>query len=173
MGGKRTKGREYAMLALFAHFVGEGESEDALEMLCESRNPSSEVRDFATEILQGVLQNIDFIDESICKHLDPKWEFERIANLEKVILRQALYEFFFTPTPVNVIVSEALSLIDDYSVDSSIGFINGVLGALFARLERPEFAEETGYYVDDSDFEEIEEDDEDFFPVPENTGGEE
>jgi N utilization substance protein B len=126
--GKRSKSREYALLTLFPCLVTDSDSKEIFEFLVEERNPGEEVQEFALTLVNGVLEHVEEIDSLIKNHLK-NWDFSRIANLEKTVLRIAVYELKWETTPVSVVLDEAIQLVGQYSQESSIAFVNGVLAS--------------------------------------------
>ena len=62
---------------------------------------------------------------------------ERMAVIDRIILRLAVYEFLEQPdTPARVVINEALELARTFSNDDSVRFVNGILDAIRRRLER-------------------------------------
>jgi N utilization substance protein B len=86
------------------------------------------VQEFALTLVNGVLEHVEEIDSLIKNHLK-NWDFSRIANLEKTVLRIAVYELKWETTPVSVVLDEAIQLVGQYSQESSIAFVNGVLAS--------------------------------------------
>lgn len=135
--GKRSKGREYALLSLFPYFVTGEDCYEVYQFLLEEREPSQEVRDFSKVLIDGVIANVAELDQIIKDSLT-NWSMERVGNLEKTILRIGAYEMKYLPeTALSIIIHEANDLTDTYSVDESLSFVSGVLNGIAKRL-RPE-----------------------------------
>ncbi|GIV54863.1 MAG: hypothetical protein KatS3mg039_1381 [Candidatus Kapaibacterium sp.] len=85
--------------------------------------------DYAHRLLEEVLVLRPVCDEQIERHAI-NWEFERIAHLDRQIMRIAITEMLrFDDIPVKVSINEALELAKRYSTDKSNVFINGILDA--------------------------------------------
>ncbi len=85
---------------------------------------------FSQELVQGVLSHLNEIDTLIREHAN-HWSLERMANIDRNILRIAIYEIVFIHTiPKSVSINEAVELAKKYSTESSFGFVNGVLGKI-------------------------------------------
>jgi N utilization substance protein B len=135
--GKRSKGREYALLSLFPYFVAGEDCYEVYEFLLEQREPSQEVRDFSKVLMDGVIENVAELDQLIKDSLT-NWSMERVGNLEKTILRIGAYEMKYSPeTALSIIIHEANELTDTYSVEESLPFVSGVLNGIAKKL-RPE-----------------------------------
>ena len=87
-------------------------------------------KDFIIRIVDGVIKNIDEIDNIIIKISD-KWDIKRISNIDLSILRIAIYEMKFdNETPINIVINEAIEIAKEYGTDNSSLFVNGILGKL-------------------------------------------
>ena len=89
--------------------------------------------DFARKLMEGVVNNLEFIDEVI-KRNTKNWPFEQISLVEKNILRIAVYEMYFQnheEVPIKVSINEAIVLAKSFVNDSAGRFINGVLGTVY------------------------------------------
>lgn len=92
---------------------------------------SKEDQEFVLNIIEGVWNNREEIDEIIKSHLRG-WDFDRISSIDKTILRIGIYELcFYKNTPPKVAINEAVELSKIFGKDGSPEFINGVLGAVF------------------------------------------
>lgn len=94
---------------------------------------------FVNTLLQGVLAKRKDIDLVIEKAA-PDWPLERIAPIDRNILRLGLYELLFadrTQVPAKVAINEAIELAKTFGGDSSGRFVNGVLGAVYKELGEP------------------------------------
>ncbi len=96
-------------------------------------------KSFMEKLLAGVLAKKEDIDLVIGKAA-PEWPLERIAPLDRNILRLGLYELLFSDrsqVPAKVAINEAIELAKTFSGDSSGRFVNGVLGAVYKELGEP------------------------------------
>jgi N utilization substance protein B len=88
-----------------------------------------EARPFTRELADGVESHRGELDATIGR-LAEGWDLERIAPLEKSIMRTALYEIEYRDDiPPEVAIDEAVSLTREYCGKDAPGFVNGVLGA--------------------------------------------
>ncbi|MEK7604703.1 MAG: transcription antitermination factor NusB [Patescibacteria group bacterium] len=96
-------------------------------------------RSFVDGLLHGVLakqQDIDLVIEKAA----PEWPLDRIAPVDRNILRLGLFELLFadrTQVPAKVAINEAIELAKTFGGDSSGRFVNGVLGAVYKELGEP------------------------------------
>jgi transcription antitermination protein NusB len=86
-------------------------------------------REFANQLLEAAVARAEQIDALVERHC-VDWKFDRIAAMDRAILRLAVGELTTTGTPPKVIVNEALELAKKYSSEESVPFINGVLDAI-------------------------------------------
>jgi len=94
---------------------------------------------FMEQLLSGVLAKKDDIDLVIEKAA-PEWPLERIAPVDRNILRLGLFELLFSDraqVPAKVAINEAIELAKTFGGDSSGRFVNGVLGAVYKELGEP------------------------------------
>jgi len=95
------------------------------------------VRAFAERLVRGTLEHQDEIDRLIATRTE-HWRLERMAAVDRNILRLAVYEFLYEPeTPKVVVINEALEIARRYSTYEATQFINGLLDAIRRSLEGP------------------------------------
>jgi transcription antitermination protein NusB len=116
---RRSDQRRDAVFALYQHEVT---GRDLGELLTEAKP-------FTRRLAEEVEANRGDLDEKIAHH-SQNWALERIAPLERNIMRVALYEALnVDDVPVEVAIDEAVELAKEYCGADAPGFINGVLGA--------------------------------------------
>lgn len=98
--------------------------EDVIKENLEIKN------EFVDEVVYGVLENKDKIDEEANKYLDG-WKISRLGNTDQAILRMGIYELLYTKTPELVAINEAIELAKVYSDDNVRKMINGVLDKIY------------------------------------------
>jgi N utilization substance protein B len=119
---RRSDQRRAAVFALYQHEV----TGRPIAELLEGAKP------FTQELAGQVAANRGELDELITKH-SKGWALERIAPLERNIMRTALYEALHRDdVPVEVAIDEAVELAKEYCGTDAPGFVNGVLGAALA-----------------------------------------
>jgi N utilization substance protein B len=136
--GARRHARELAAQFLYQQDLGGGTVEEALPLFWETRSEvSGAVRKFAEELIHGCLEHRAVIDEKIQKYTE-HWELQRIAAVDRNILRLAMYEMLFRDDiPPVVSINEAVDIAKKYSTQESGAFVNGILDRLKADLPRP------------------------------------
>lgn len=129
----RRQGREAALKTLFQVELGGVQPEFALKTTCEEDKVPNPDADFARELVTGVLGRLNEVDQIIGR-FSSEWSVERMAAIDRSILRVACFELMFRPDiPVAVAINEAVELAKKYSTPEAARFINGVLSAV-ARL---------------------------------------
>lgn len=83
---------------------------------------------FANQLFEGASHDAPALDELITKFAE-NWRLDRLAAIDRSILRLAIHEMRATDTPAKVIINEAVDLAKKYSSDDAGGFVNGILDA--------------------------------------------
>lgn len=130
----RRKARILVVEALFSWEVTHQPLEELLQFgwLDKTEATSYRAEDFTFPrlLLSGVLENIDAVDAKITEYLRG-WEFDRINQIDKAILRMSVYSLLFQKDiPTSVIIDEAVGIAHDYGDDYSYKFVNGVLDTI-------------------------------------------
>jgi len=90
-------------------------------------------RAFANKLFEGAVKDTAAIDELIVKQAE-NWRLERLAVIDRAILRLAIYELRTTDTPPKVILNEAVDLAKKFSSEEAGSFVNGILDAVHKSL---------------------------------------
>ncbi|OFW10973.1 MAG: transcription antitermination factor NusB [Acidobacteria bacterium RIFCSPLOWO2_02_FULL_67_36] len=136
----RRRAREAALQMLYLAEVGRAGAHEAIATYWPSREPDEELavphREFAEVLLRGTLARTGEIDALLSAHAQ-NWRVERMAIVDRLVLRLAVYELLAEPdTPAKVVINEAIELARTYSGDEAIPFVNGVLDAVRKELKR-------------------------------------
>ncbi len=125
---KRRRAREYALQLLFQlDLTGSELNEELLKEFWEGNNEDPDVKEFTYSIVRGAKENLNTIDEIIKKAAE-HWSIDRMAVVDRNILRAATYELFYrTDIPSSVTINEAIEISKKYSTEESSSFINGIL----------------------------------------------
>ena len=139
--GTRRKSRELALQMLFQADMGKQPPSDVQRAFWAERdNVTSEVRGFAEDLFRVAIDRATSIDQMIEKHAQ-HWRMERMAAVDRNVLRGAVAEFLGYPeTPKAVVINEALEIARKYSSPESVTFINGVLDSVGKELDQPSHA---------------------------------
>lgn len=90
--------------------------------------------EFLKELVEGVLNNIEDIDNNISKYLE-NWTIDRLGLTDQAIIRISVYELLYTNTPNLVCINEAIELSKKYSDEKVSKMINGVLDKIYHEVE--------------------------------------
>jgi N utilization substance protein B len=120
--------------------MGQTEVGDAIETFFTLQWPSTqeapaEIRSFASELARDTVARIPAIDAAIAETTE-RWRPERMAVLDRLILRMAMCELIRGGTPAPVVINEALELARTFSTEDSVKFINGMLDGMLKKLPR-------------------------------------
>ena len=137
--GTRHKARECALQMLFAFDLTGGDTATLTSNYWHELGEADidhKTRAFANQLVAGTIEKVDVIDNVIRSRAE-HWRIERMAVMDRIILRLAVYEFLEQPeTPGRVIINEALELARTFSTDDAVRFINGILDGIRRRLAR-------------------------------------
>jgi transcription antitermination protein NusB len=140
-GESRHRAREAAVQMLYQWEIGKQSMTEVMSTywtsgLTPAEPMSGELREFATSLTTGVAGALEEIDPMIVEAAE-HWRIERMAVMDRIILRLAVYEFLHQPeTPARVIINEALELARTFSSDDAVRFINGILDGVRKARER-------------------------------------
>ena len=126
---ERHQGREAALQMLYQWEVGRAPIGEVVRTFGELLQPpaSDAAREFGAALAQGTVAHLDRIDPLVAASLQ-EWRLERLAVIDRLILRLAVYEMQHVPdTPHPVVIDEALELAKRFSAPEAVPFINGVL----------------------------------------------
>jgi len=130
MTGQRRKARTIAFQALCEISTAGHDSDKTLGHLLEESDLSEANVGFARELIRGVVQHQDDIDQHI-RRFAPAWPIDQLPVVDKSILRLAIYEILLdNRVPTKVAINEAVELAKTFGSESSAKFVNGVLGAV-------------------------------------------
>lgn len=160
--GKRRDARERAIQFLFQTDLNPPEAlQEAFEHLWQSQRfeaileergaatwgqknelpPLTEdelkVQDFALQLIRGVLDHRDELDAKIKQYVQ-NWELNRMAVVNRNILRMAIFEMLYRhDIPPVVTIDEAVEIAKKFSTNDSGAFVNGILDRMLEDLMRP------------------------------------
>ncbi|MFZ5639593.1 MAG: transcription antitermination factor NusB [Bacillota bacterium] len=131
----RRLAREAALQTLYQIDLAKAEPEEALDFTITEFNVKPAMAPFVRELVTGTLEQIPYLDDVI-KKAAIDWNLERMAAVDRNILRLAMYELFFrADIPANVSLNEAIELGKTFSTAESGKFINGILGKVVHQPE--------------------------------------
>src|SRR6266542_455082 len=138
--GSRRKARECALQMLFAADFADAVPEEVLKTYWAELDDSETeetAREFATRLAAGTLAHLEALDERIRSRAE-HWRIPRMAIVDRNILRLAVYEFLYEPTPRTVAINEALEIARRFSTYEATQFINVILDAIKRDLDEQE-----------------------------------
>jgi transcription antitermination protein NusB len=152
-GASRHRAREAALQMLYQWEVGRAPVAEIVRTYWAGRDappdPEDELADrvpdaalvdderaYANALVTGTIERVSEADELIGTHAR-NWRLERMAAIDRLVLRLAIYELLARPeTPPAVVINEALELARTFSGEEPVPFINGVLDAVRKSLAK-------------------------------------
>jgi len=145
--GNRRKAREASLQLLYEIDLGNKASEDVIgafrvnadRLLLDTPDPGfncDEIKEFTSQITEGVWSNVHEIDRLIEMH-STHWKISRMALVDRNILRMAVFELLYCPDiPASVTINEAIEIAKKYGTEESGSFVNGVLDHIAKELKK-------------------------------------
>lgn len=136
----RHRAREAALQILYQWDIGRGDVDRAAETFFalqwpDASPPPESLRDFASALARDTVGRLDTIDALVAETTE-RWRPERMAILDRLILRMAICELLREEkTPAAVVINEALELARTFTTEESVKFINGMLDAIRKKLD--------------------------------------
>ena len=125
------------MQMLFQWDISHQEPRRLEENFWRGAKAADNTRDFANQLFEGAAREATSLDELIVKHAE-NWKLERMAILDRAILRLAMHELRTSDTPPKVVINEAVELAKKFSSEESGAFVNGILDAFRKTLPAAE-----------------------------------
>jgi transcription antitermination protein NusB len=130
----RHKSREFALQMLFEWDLARQKPARIEHYFWKSARASDPTRNFANQLFEGAITESDSSDRLVEK-LSENWRLDRLAAVDRNILRLAIYELRSGTAPPKVVIDEALELAKKFSSAESPTFLNGVLDAAYKNLQ--------------------------------------
>ena len=128
--GKRTKARECALQLLYQWDLTREPMDRVAGLFWQVRSSTDETKAMAERLARGAQRELPALDQAITAELS-NWRFDRIAAVDRNIMRIASYELAHEPgTPAAVIIDEAVELAKRFGEADSPAFVDGVLDAV-------------------------------------------
>jgi N utilization substance protein B len=136
--GARREGRELALQTLYALDVNPMETRESLRLMRENTRVAAAVRNFAEELVTGVMEHREMLDSRI-EGQSTNWSIGRMTRVDLNILRLATYELLFRgDIPRSVTLNEAIEVAKKFGSEDSPAFINGILDEIAALVPEKE-----------------------------------
>ncbi|HXX19508.1 MAG TPA: transcription antitermination factor NusB [Candidatus Acidoferrum sp.] len=129
----RRKSREFALQMLFEWDMTRQDPARVEKLFWKSARAADSTRQFANELFEGTVAQVGKIDELVAKSAE-NWRLDRLAAIDRNILRLAIYELRSATAPPKVIIDEAVELAKKFSSAEAPAFLNGVLDAALKSL---------------------------------------
>ena len=130
----RHKSREFALQMLFEWDMTRRKPALVEQHFWKQARAADSTRKFANQLFEGAVGETEASDKLVEK-LSAHWRLERLAAVDRSILRLAIYELRFGTAPAKVVIDEALELAKRFSSEESPAFLNGILDAAYKTME--------------------------------------
>ncbi len=126
---KRSAAREQAFKLLYSLQIQNNEElQEKIDIYIENNEiTDKQAQDYISKVAKGVSEHKEEIEDLIRKNLKKGWELSRVAKIDLVLLKLAIYEIKYNDLPYKVGINETIELAKKYGLDNSHVFINGVL----------------------------------------------
>lgn len=128
----RRLAREELFKIVFEAEIKEGNLDTVLASYLERENEvelDEKSKEFLVKQAKGIIENNNKILEVINEKMEG-WSFDRVGNVEKALLKCAVYEILFDETPKEIVINEAVELAKKYGDVKTFEFLNGVLARI-------------------------------------------
>lgn len=126
----RRKAREYALQMLFQWEIGRQAPALVEAGFWKNARAEKTTRAFANQLFEGAVAESAAVDELITRHAT-NWRLDRMAAIDRAVLRLAVAELRSGTSPPKVVINEALELAKKFSSEEAAPFINGILDAIY------------------------------------------
>jgi len=134
--GRRAT-REWIVQFLFQLDFNPEPIDSALKDFWEEKDPNEREKTYAEEIIKGVVQRKDELDDRLSQYAK-RWDSERMGAVDRTVMRVALFEMLYREdVPPVVSINEAVHFAKDFSSFQSGRFVNGVLDRIRKEIDRP------------------------------------
>ena len=133
--GKRRAARELALKFLYQSEFNSDSPHSKLPLFFERANVSKDIQNFTQGLIEKFLSHEKEVDELLNK-ISTNWVLDRMAVIDKNILRLGICELLFdSTTPPKVVINEAVEIAKNFGTEESPDFINGILDKIFRDLK--------------------------------------
>lgn len=136
---KRTRSREFALQILYQTDITHDNYDASLANFWQGyseENIEEEMKNFTSELVRGVAQNLSVIDAKISQYA-ANWKLERMAVVDRNILRMSAFELMFRDDiPPKVSINEAVELAKKYSGAEAGKFVNAILDKIKSERDK-------------------------------------
>lgn len=134
--GKRRKARECVLQILFQLEFANDDLEEILKDYWAHQRVPAEVREYSEWLVKGICQHKPEIDRTI-QQASRNWRLDRMATVDRNILRIAVFEMLFEKTLAPpIVIDEAIEIAKKYSGQEAGVFVNGILDGVYRNLQK-------------------------------------
>ena len=126
----KSASRELAFKVLYSVQMQKNMEEEQFDFFCMENDITESTKKYIQDILFGIKENEEKINNLISSNLKQGWNIERISKIDLALLKIAIYEIIEKKIQFKIIVNEVVELAKKYSDDSSPSFINGILASI-------------------------------------------
>ena len=131
----RSEARYAAFTQVFQMDLHEDDMDVILDELLKARPESEANLGYIRQIIDGVREHEQEIDELIVKNLKKGWTISRISKASHAIMKLAIFEMkYMDDVPAKVAINEAVELAKRYGDDGDPNFVNGLLGSVYKEI---------------------------------------
>ena len=131
----RSEARDAAFTQVFQMDLHEDDMEVILDELLKARPECETNLGYIRQIIDGVREHEQEIDELIVKNLKKGWTISRISKASHAIMKLAIFEMkYMEDVPAKVAINEAVELAKRYGDDGDPNFVNGLLGSVYKEI---------------------------------------
>ena len=130
----RRKSRECALQMLFEWDLARQKPLWIEQNFWKTARASESTREFANQLFEGAVAQTESSDR-VVEQIAENWRLERLAAIDRNILRLAIYELRSGTAPAKVVIDEALELAKKFSTAEAPAFLNGILDAALKTFE--------------------------------------
>ncbi|MCD8181542.1 MAG: transcription antitermination factor NusB [Firmicutes bacterium] len=128
----RSEARDAAFTQIFQMSLHEDDMEVIMDELLKARPECETNLGYIKNVIDGVAEHEEEIEEIISKHLKPGWTLSRISKASLAIMKLAVFEMkYVDDVPAKVAINEAVELAKRYGGDDDPNFVNGLLGSVY------------------------------------------
>jgi N utilization substance protein B len=132
--GKRHQARELALKVLFQLESSADDPEEVLQYHAAEGAATSDVANFAGQLVRGVIANRDKLD-AVLSETSEHWKLDQMAKVDRIVLRIAVYEITIEKqVPTKAAINESIELAKTFSGEEAGRFVNGILGRVAASV---------------------------------------
>ncbi len=125
----RTQARESVVGLLYAYDLGNTAIAKFSDIIFEDKKIRNKQKEFAQDLFDGVIANLENIDVVLSEHLKQR-DIHEVGAVEKAILRLSIYEISFKKIDKAIAINEAIELAKKLASDNAPKFINGLLDSI-------------------------------------------